>query len=223
MSSLESRLRKSKKRWEDKLKTKKKRRDVLGKQLFDFPNMTIPLNLMTFSPAFLTLAAAAKIFGAYQNVGSLSIMLGFFGFFCFYIVTKLEKQWFTPYGTKEIIQEEIPWHKGFILTWLLCCAVIVGAGAMIQTPLAFFIYIVSFGIGFVYLALHKDAVLWDMPPARILGFRKYKFIPKNGDNHTVKNGTYQCVMRKFAKLNNEDKIEGTFIGSGWHYLRKEKG
>lgn len=222
MSSL-TRLRKSKKNLEEKLEKKKKRKDALGKELLDFPNLTIPLNLFTFFPAFLILMALSRAINVYNSVNSMAMVLGIFGLLSWHPICRLEKQWFTYYGrNREIIREEIPWDKRRIAIWVLCSIAIVGAGLLVKNTAGFLMYIAAFGYGSVYLAMHKDALLWDMPPARLLGFKKYRFSPKNSDNHTVRNGTYRCVIRGLSRLNPNDNIEGTFLGNGWHNLRKEK-
>ena len=86
MSSIQSRLLRNKQRLEKKLKEKQERRDKLGKEIFDFPNLTIPISIFTFMPAFIILVGTARYFTHNRNVISVSMLLAGFGMimgYCF--------------------------------------------------------------------------------------------------------------------------------------------
>jgi len=220
MLDIESKLEKSKKKWEKKLKQKEEERDKAGKRALDFPNLMVPLILTTFTPAFLVLSIVGERTNAFITAVSFSTAWCFLGVISTWNLCHLDSKWFTHYGTKAIIKEEIPWKKGMILLYLLCCAGIVGIGLYLKSMMTFTVFMIAVAIGTIKLALHKDAILWDMPPARLLGYKKYKFIPKGGDNHTVRGKEYQCVARNMKNLEEDTPIEGTFIGLNWFLLRK---
>ena len=221
MSSIQSRLLRNKQRLEKKLKEKQERRDKLGKEIFDFPNLTIPISIFTFMPAFIILVGTARYFTHNRNVISVSMLLAGFGMIMGYYTCKLEKRWFTLYGSKGIIKEEIKPTLKSKLIYIICSLIIIIAGTLIQNDRQLMISFAVFAISCIYLALHKEALLWEMPPIYLLGFRKYYFIPEHQDRHATLRKKQTCVIRKLATIEDNSKIEGTFLGNGWFYLRKK--
>ena len=220
--SLKSKLRRNKKKWENKLKKQQKRRDVLKKEMFGFPNLSLPLCLWTFTPSFLVLAILSRFYETLSTINVTADLWTIAGIASAFYLQKLETQWFTMYGTQKIIQKEIPWHKANILIYLMCIATIIGAGAFLKTKESFYIFLLCITCGSIWLSTHKDALIWDMPPVRILGFKKYEFTPEHEDAHIIRNKTYKCVLKKYNTINENDCVEGTYMGNGWFYLRKQK-
>ena len=221
MSSIQSKLLRSKQRMEQKLKEKQERRDKLGKEIFDFPNLTIPLSMFTFMPAFIILTGTARYFTHNRNVISVSILLAIFGIVMGNYLCRLERRWFTFYGTKGIIKEIKEYNKKNIFIYFLCCIAIIMIGTFIQNDGQLLAFFAGYSIVCIYLALHKEALLWDMLPAYLLGFRKCIFIPQHEDNHVVRNKKQTGIIRKPQKIEEDSRIEGTFLGNSWYYLRKE--
>lgn len=221
MSSIQTRLLRNKQRLEKKLKEKQEKRDRLGKEIFDFPNLTIPISIFTFMPAFIILIGTARYFTHNKNVISVSILLAIFGILMGNYLCRLEKRWFTFYGNKGIVKEEIkPTIKSKII-YLISSLIIIVVGTLIQNDKQLIISFAIFAIGCIYLALHKQAILWEMPPIYLLGFRKYYFIPEHQDKHAILHKKQTCVIRKFQIVEDNSKMEGTFLGNGWFYLRKK--
>ena len=219
--SLHGRLLRSKKKLEQKLQEKQAKRDKLGKELFDFPNVTVPLCLWSFAIPFLILTILAHLQNAFESVKTFSIFWGLIGLFGAHMITHLEQRWFTHYGDTKIIKNEIPWNKTKgILIYLICNIAIIVGGMLIKNTMQFTLFSVISGLTCLYMALRKDAILWDLPPVRILGFRKYNFKPRHGDNHAFRGGSYTCVTRIKPEKKNIFQVEGTFLGNQWFYLRK---
>lgn len=221
--SLERKLLRSKERLENKLKEKQERRDRLGKEIFDFPNMTIPLCLVTFAPAFFIVAIASFFTKTFMPIRPFSLLWTAGGVLSAFSVRKLSTQWFTHYGDKTILKGKIKPNKESLPIFLLCSAIIIAVCLTVKNMLAFNLYVFLLSVVCVYIALHKNGYLWDMPPLMLLGFKKYEFSPQNSDNHAMRNGSYKCVIRNYNKTKEDNTIEGTFIGRSWFYLREETG
>ena len=222
MSSIQNRLLRSKQRWEKKLKSKQERRDKLGKEIFDFPNLTIPLSMFTFMPAFLILVFTVRYFTHNKNMVSICILLAIFGIIMGGYICKLENRWFSYYGTKTILKEPIKPRIQYIILYIVYSVALIGTGSFIQSDYMLYIFFTIFAISCIAMGLYKEGIMWEMPPAYLLGFRKYNFVPQHSDNHCMRNANYTCVIRKVKKLDDNSRIEGTFLGNSWFYLRKEK-
>lgn len=217
--SLKSKLKRNKIKWEAKLKEQQKRRDTLKKEMFGFPNLSTPLSLTTFLPVFLPLSILSRFYDTTHSLQIVSDLWSLGGIASTIYLINLGNQWFSKYGEQSIVKQEIPWKKINILFYFVCVAILIAIGFFLNQE-TFYLYMLSITAICIWLSLHKDAILWDMPPTRILGFRKYEFVPNHEDAHAIRNHTYKCVLKDYKKIDASDSLDGTYMGNGWFYLRK---
>ena len=222
MSSIQKKIQRRQERLRKEIIEKRKRKDALTETVFDFPNLILSVTLFTFAPAFLVLAILCHTKGGMMAVKEFAGIIAIIGFFLSHNLLHVADHWFKYYGEETIIGERIPVNNKYVLIFFLWSAYIIIAGFFISNNTQFCIYALTVLCGSVYMALNKNAILWDMPPIWYLGYKKYKFTPTQSTRHTVKNTEHHCVIR--TKLLTKDKypVEGTFIGKTWFILREKK-
>ena len=220
MSNLEKKLKRSKERLNKSLQEKRKRRDALARNLFDFPNLTLPLSLYTFFPAFAILAISSKVLKKMMAIQEFSAILVFLGFIFSFSISKIRDRWFKTYGNETILCKEIPLNKKYVAYFFLWSSLIVLSGLFVSNNVEFAIFGIVSLMGSMMMTLHEDGMLWDMPPLRVLGFKKYEFIPNRNDKHAVKGTVHHCVIRHKELFGEHYELEGTYIGKSWFLIRK---
>ena len=212
MSKIEKKLFRNKKKTEER-EQKKQLRNQLQKSP-DFPNLSVPLSLFFLAPAFIILAIVSHLTKQTQFIKHFSLLWSGMGLVSCWMIPNLQQRWFTTYGNKTIIKNEIPWKPIYGIIYITYILLIIVTGLYIKSDLQCHLFTIFIIISCIYGVVNKNAILWDTIPLRLMGYKKYEF--------TVKNMSYTGILRNYHKIQDEDLIEGAFIGQNWFYLKKGK-
>ena len=222
MSNFAEKLERKKRIMEEKLKERKRRNDALKNDIFDFPNITLPIVTATFFPAFIVLIILMRFFkggcAATEYLAVISCFIGWFG--QMYVRGYLEHKWFHEYGKETIIKEPIPYNKNAIILWIILSIAVIAGGFFLKDGNMPYIFFAGIIFLYIFLPTRESGIIWEMPPLYLLGFRKYKFVPNRSDNHAARNTEQHCVIQK-KDIPLTGLYEGTYIGKTWFYVRKK--
>ena len=211
MSKIEKKLLRNKKKTEKRNQKKQKLNENQIKNT-NFPNLAVPLSLFFLAPAFLILTIISHATKQTDFIKYFSVLWTGMGFIGSWLILHPQQRWFTTYGDKAIIKNEIPWKLTYGIVYIIFTLLIVFMGLQIKTDLHSYFFTIFIIITCIFGNANKKAILWDAIPMRLFGFKKYEFVTKNI--------SYNGILRNYHKIQENEPIEGTFIGRDWYYLKK---